>query len=85
MNTNTAKIIAGATDPNRHGWTTTTTPYTEVMGAMYCVVHCDFALEGTEDGHQFCDGHGDFYEPYATALSVTDCDLRDLFIQSGTR
>jgi hypothetical protein len=41
----------------------------EVHGAMYCVTHNDFALEGSSDGE--CDSFAD----------MSDCDLRDLFIE----
>jgi hypothetical protein len=41
-----------------------------VYGAMYCVLHNDFALEGSSDGE--CDSFAD----------MSDCDLRDLFIES---
>jgi hypothetical protein len=84
MNTNTAKIIADATDPNRHGWTTTITPFTEVHGGMYCVVHNDFALEGNSR-YDECDSYADINTPWSSANDAADCDLRDLFIQGGTR
>jgi hypothetical protein len=53
-----------------------TTPYTEVYGAMYCTNHRDFALEGTDEGHRQCESFDS---------GISGCDLRDLFIESGTR
>jgi hypothetical protein len=44
--------------------------HTEVHGGQYCITHGDFALEGDDDP-EVC-GSGD----------ATECDLRDLFIQT---
>jgi hypothetical protein len=50
--------------------------YTEVHGAMYCVTHKDFALEGSSVSD--CEG----LDPY-WSNDPGECDLRDLFIESG--
>jgi hypothetical protein len=56
------------------------TGYTEVHGGMYCVVHCDFALEGDSDGE--CDSYADINTPWSSANDAAECELRDLFIKS---
>jgi hypothetical protein len=49
-------------------------PFVEVSGAMYCVVHQDFALEG-------CDPDGRCEAGLESAHDdVEDCDLREMFI-----